>query len=478
MSFFSFASDAGVIDRDAVALPGVAPPAATQTHALMKTQTGSDSSSADLFAWYAGPDPVSLVLESYTLALVTAPLVVVETLQEIQFHGKDQTPHSSELDAYESVAKEKQTVAVIPSLGSDVWRNIRTLSKSPCLGTLGFVKGNVAIAIETHINTAQTTGHFTTFLLQTLSNAAQPFVEESLNDAFDVFDDTHPVTNLLSHVLISTVLSPLELIRTRLIAQSVSELRYYGPFHAAAAIAATEGPYRFGALYAPQHVYATIICKAVSSLLKSLSHSIIKYDLGLSSEYNPILHTSAVLVFLAGEVFVSTPLELARKRLQVQSLKPSRKRKAGDAIIPFVGCVGMNNVRRYESFFEVIQRVIVEEAATSNGGSIDLAAEATSSGTSKTALATAGGYDDEMDAYLSAGSLNSPKKNADWQDLYSPSGSKRNLKSATSRNQSILTKYWKGLRSLYRGYWTRYSIRVVELAFEGLRDAGDNAWDI
>ncbi|KAJ3253655.1 hypothetical protein HDU77_004467 [Chytriomyces hyalinus] len=434
MSFFSFASDAG---------------------------TGSESSSADLFAWYAGPDPVSLVLESYTLALVTAPLVVVETLQEIQFHGKDQAPHSSELDAYESVAKEKQTVAVIPSLGSDVWRNIRTLSKSPCLGTLGLVKG-----------------HFTTFLLQTLSNAAQPFVEESLNDAFDVFDDTHPVTNLLSHVLISTVLSPLELIRTRLIAQSVSELRYYGPFHAAAAIAATEGPYRFGALYAPQHVYATIICKAVSSLLKSLSHSIIKYDLGLSSEYNPILHTSAVLVFLAGEVFVSTPLELARKRLQVQSLKPSRKRKAGDAIIPFVGCVGMNNVRRYESFFEVIQRVIVEEAAISNGGSIDLAAEATSSGTSKTALAAAGGYDDEMDAYLSAGSLNSPKKNADWQDLYSPSGSKRNLKSATSRNQSILTKYWKGLRSLYRGYWTRYSIRVVELAFEGLRDAGDNAWDI
>ncbi|KAI8832419.1 hypothetical protein BJ741DRAFT_288112 [Chytriomyces cf. hyalinus JEL632] len=434
MSFFSFASDAG---------------------------TGSDSSSADLFAWYAGPDLVSLVLESYTLALVTAPLVVVETLQEIQFHGKDQAPHSSELDAYESVAKEKQTVAVIPSLGSDVWRNIRTLSKSPCLGTLGLVKG-----------------HFTTFLLQTLSNAAQPFFEESLNDAFEVFDDTHPVTNLLSHVLISTVLSPLELIRTRLIAQSVLELRYYGPFHAAAAIAATEGPYQFGALYAPQHVYATIICKAVSSLLKSLSHSIIKYDLGLSREYNPILHTSAVLVFLAGEVFVSTPLELARKRLQVQSLKPSRKRKAGDAIIPFVGCVGMNNVRRYESFFEVIQRVIVEEAATSKGGSIDLAAAPTTSGTSKTPLATAGGYDDEMDAYLSAGSLNSPKKNADWQDLYSPSGSKRNLKSANSRNQSILTKYWKGLQSLYRGYWTRYSIRVVELAFEGLRDAGDNAWDI
>ncbi|KAJ3237477.1 hypothetical protein HDU81_009421 [Chytriomyces hyalinus] len=463
MSFFSFASDAGVSDKDAVALPGAVPPApATQTHALMKTQTSSDSSSSDLFAWYTGPDPVSLVLESYTLALVTAPLVVVETLQELQFQGKDPQSHSSELDAYESVAKEKQVVAVIPSLGSDVWRNIRTLSKSPCLGTFGLVKG-----------------HFTTFLLQTLSNATQPFVEESLNDAFDVFDDTHPVTNLLSHVLISTVLSPLELIRTRLIAQSTSELRYYGPFHAAAAIAATEGPYQFGALYAPQHVYATIICKAVSSLLKSLSHSIIKYDLGLSSEYSPIMYTSAVLVFLAGEVFVSTPLELARKRLQVQSLKPARKRKAGDAIIPFVGLVGMNNVRRYESFLEVIQRVIVEEAATSKSGSIDTA-NATSPDTSKTGPATAGVYDDEMDVYLSVGSpgsLSSPKKTADWQDLYSPSGSK-GLNTGSSRSPSILTKYWKGLRSLYRGYWTRYSIRVVELAFEGLRDAGDNAWDI
>ncbi|KAJ3239003.1 hypothetical protein HDU78_003103 [Chytriomyces hyalinus] len=468
MSFFSFAGDSALSERDAVALPvraaaetalGVSSASqsvGTQTHGAALTQ--SDSSTADLFAWYTGPDPVSLVLESYTLALVTAPLLIVETLQEVQFHGADPVAPTSELDAYDVVSKEKPVVALVPSLGSDVWRNIRTLSNSPNLGTLGLVKG-----------------HFTTFILQTLSHATQPFVEESLNDAFDVFDDTHPVTNLLSHVLISTLLSPLELIRTRLIAQSASERRYYGPFHAAAAIAATEGPHQFGALYSPQHVYATVICKAVSSLLQSLSRSIIKYDLGLSSEYNPILYTSAVLVFLAGEVFVSTPLELARKRLQVQTLKPARKRKAGDAIIPFPGCVAMNNVRRYESMFDVIQRVIVEEAVVAGGGPIEAAG---ASDKSKTATSSVGGYDDEMDAYLSAGSLSASKKNADWQDLYSPSGSKRNLNAGNPKNQSVLTKYWGGLRSLYRGYWTRYSIRVVEFAFEGLRDAGDNAWDI
>ncbi|KAI8610034.1 hypothetical protein BC830DRAFT_1232917, partial [Chytriomyces sp. MP71] len=152
-----------------------------------------------------------------------------------------------------ATATQNNTAVNVPRLGADVGLNVRAASKAKNLEPI------------------------------TSGTATQPLVEESLNDAFDVFLDTHAVTNLLSHVLISSVFSPFELIRTRLIAQSGNDRRYYGPFHAAAAIAATEGLHQFGALYAPQHVLSTAICKGISCLLHSLSSSIIKHDLGLSS---------------------------------------------------------------------------------------------------------------------------------------------------------------------------------------------------
>ncbi|KAI8620004.1 hypothetical protein BC830DRAFT_1164882 [Chytriomyces sp. MP71] len=474
MSFFSFggASDDAPSAHDGVPIvlhPGAHPsgssggPGTSVATVGVQTAPTPASTSLDL-SWYTGPDPIALVLEAYTLSLVTAPLVVIETLQETQQliaapNATIDAADRSELDAYESTGSsaatsaQKNKAANVPRLGADVWLNVRAVSKAKNLGTFGIIKG-----------------HFTTFLLQTLTRATQPLVEESLNDAFDVFDDTHPMTNLLSHVLISSVFSPLELIRTRLIAQSGTDLRYYGPFHAAAAIAATEGPHQFGALYAPQHVLSTAICKGISSLLHSLSRSIIKHDLGLSSEYNPLMYTTAVLIFMAAETFVVTPFEHARKRLQIQNLKPARKRKAGEAIVPFSTCVDVNTTKRYDGMFDVIRRVIVEETLPSPNAVV-----AATNATAEAAAASSSSFDDELDTYINP----SLKKNkGDWQDLYASPSSAAKAKEAAAKKKSVLTKYWDGLRSLYRGYWTRYSIRVVEFAFEGLRDAGDHAWDI
>jgi len=55
---------------------------------------------------------------------------------------------------------------------------------------------------------------------------AQPTLEATLNDTFDLYDDTIPLvhmdrvgpnfaTMVVSHVVVGFVLSPLELIRTR-----------------------------------------------------------------------------------------------------------------------------------------------------------------------------------------------------------------------------------------------------------------------
>ncbi len=39
--------------------------------------------------------------------------------------------------------------------------------------------------------------------------------QEAMNDILDVFEDTHPATLAISHVMTGAVLSPLELVRTR-----------------------------------------------------------------------------------------------------------------------------------------------------------------------------------------------------------------------------------------------------------------------
>ncbi|KAI8610033.1 hypothetical protein BC830DRAFT_1085052 [Chytriomyces sp. MP71] len=107
------------------------------------------------------------------------------------------------------------------------------------------------------------------------------------------------------------------------------------------------------------------------------------------------------MTFMAAEVFIVTPFEHARKRLQIQSLKPVRKRKAGEAMVPFSTCVDVNNTKRYEV------RLL-------------------------------------------------KKKKGDWQDLYASPLSAANSKAGAGKSKSILANG----------------------VCEGLRDAGDQAWDI
>ncbi|KAJ3028984.1 UNVERIFIED_CONTAM: hypothetical protein HDU68_000424 [Siphonaria sp. JEL0065] len=461
MSFFSFGSSEAppLKDTDGVSVvlhkvaKETADAAASATRSIQTQTFPKDEDSFFNLSWYTGPDPVALLLEAYTLSLVTAPLVVVETLQELQLQSLPEEGEDTELDAYDamgiSAPASPSKIATVGPLKADVWANVRTVASFKGLGTLGLVKG-----------------HFTTFLHATLTRLTQPFLEEALNDAFDVFDDAHPATALVASASVAALLSPLELIRTRLIAQAPLSVddkkRYYGPFHAAAAIHATEE------LYPSAHLYPTIVCRAISSLLQSLSRNIIMHDLGLHPDYNPLSYTTAVLVFLAAEVFVITPFELARKRIQVQTMRSAKmRREAGEAVVPFASCVDLSHHKRYTGILDVIRRVITEESVGYSFS--NSAVDPKKSGS----VSASSSYEDPF--------LSSNKKAGDWQDLYSsPTRNGRNGDAVYPKKQqkSGFNKSWDGLRSLYRGYWTRYSIRVVEFAFEGMRDVGDSAWDI
>ncbi|KAJ3210741.1 hypothetical protein HDU82_007460 [Entophlyctis luteolus] len=479
-SFFGFGGAASAdqpppySERDGISItlpPPKAPlqPTPSSSSSSSSTSSLSSSSLGDWNPIFEDTDPVSLVLETYTLSLVTGPLVVVETLQEAQVHSRDRSDGSSatELDMYEAagaatpaaaVGSSAAETAIVPRLSGDVWANVRAVSQSRAVGTLGLLRG-----------------HATSFVHTLLSRICVPVAEEALNDALDVFDDTHPATALAASVLVGVALSPLELVRTRLILQNHTEKRYYGPIHAAAAIHASEGPHGFSPLYARSHLVPTIVCRALASVMHSLSKNIIARDLGLSAEYNPLLHTLAVLVFLTAEVFVVTPFELARKRLQVQSLKPDGSRNPGEAVVPFPACVELST-RKYTGMFDVIRWVISEEggdhhAATSSATVTSAAPTVSAKARSDLDPFDDFGWDSASKSSRSGGAA------GDWQDLYATPASKKRSDSNV-KPKSSLAKSWDGMRSLYRGFWTRYAIRVVEFAFESMREAGDSAFII
>ncbi|KAI9322079.1 hypothetical protein DFJ73DRAFT_785668 [Zopfochytrium polystomum] len=409
------------------------------------------------------PDPASFLIEMYLLSAVTSPLVVVETLAEVQYHPKNagSADADSELAAYESVGSSTPTDAAlsapkIPTLDGGVWENLREIQETKGEGWLTLFKG-----------------HLTGFLYNSLFLYLQPAIEESLNDTFDVLDDTHPLTSAASHILVGTILSPLELIRTRVIVQSAdaTNRRYFGPIHAAAAITANESGGSTTALYSPSHLIPTIAIHGARAILRVACANIISQDLGLDRDVNPLLNRIATLLFLGLEVGVLTPFEMARKRIQVQRLVGGggrgKQAAAGAAPQPFKGVVEMAP-RHYTGIWNALYWIVAEEGV--GKGSRSAAAAARARGKQARARARAA-----SDAAAAAAASSST---GDWQELY-------DIKSPASTAASSLVAvagassqgYWNGVLSLYRGFWARYTIEAVKFAFAEIRAEADD-WTI
>ncbi|KAJ3217528.1 hypothetical protein HDU67_007779 [Dinochytrium kinnereticum] len=391
-----------------------------------------------LLADKEGPDFATHLLESYVYSLVSSPLIVVETLAEVQYQRKEEDSEAdSELAAYETIhpgTTSTGPISKIPILNGGVWDNVRDVVESEGEGWLALLKG-----------------HLTAFIYNGLFLYMQPALEEALNDALDVYDDSHPVTHVLSHMVVGGTLSPLELIRTRLIVQTSvhAHKRYYGPVHAFAAITAEEGG-GLGALYGSQHLLPTVVLHGVRSLLRVLSSRIISDDLGLNPDFNPVLHKFAVLLFMAVEVGIVSPFEMARKRLQVQKLRGGM-RVAGEASQPFRASIEMAP-KVYSGIWAAIYGIITEEGPQHRRRrKANRAKSAAAASSRRTNLETF-----------------NPSGAGDWQDLYDlPSETPRRVKKGSFQR---LGKYWQGIASLYRGFWARYASEVVRFAFQELRE--------
>ncbi|KAJ3299324.1 hypothetical protein HK104_009349 [Borealophlyctis nickersoniae] len=448
----------------------------------------------DLFDFEDGQqDLASFALQNYVLAVLSSPLTVVETLSEVQYQKRDDGDEEADGETPSAVEK-------LQPLQGGVWENVREIVEFQGEGWTGLLKG-----------------HFTNFLFNASYTVLQPALEEAINDVFDVYEDTNPATLVLSHVVVGGLLSPLELIRTRLIVQPSHSKKYYGPIHAIHAIAAEE-PNGLSSFYSSRHLIPSVILHGLNPLLRLVSEHIIADELGLDPTFTPVLYRVATLAFMAIEVAVVTPLDMARKRIQVQKLgqihsrfRPRRRESDGDADkasdttsvaspSAFEPCVEVSS-KHYGGVLDALKSIVAEEGGKAKkrkakkrktrdalrgpvvggppglgsplpgrGGRYDIDGsmedwrKVWGEGSADPAQTAGTLLHDDPFARPGPGLSGSSYRSRDAYGMGHPSKEPRS--SDTGGYFGALGRFGSGVKTLYRGFWARYISRVVIYAFE------------
>ncbi|KAG2223983.1 hypothetical protein INT45_013440 [Circinella minor] len=244
----------------------------------------------------------------------------------------------------------------LKSLDAGVWQGIGRLMKQPHEGWRALFKGQ-----------------YTNWLFEIAHLFFQPTLEGVLNDVFDLYDDTIPLVHLDrvgpnlatlvgSNLIVGFLLSPLELIRTRLVVQSSSPLyrKYRGPLHALKTILAEEGGLR-GLYLSSHHLIPTILYHTITPLLQNTTPLIIDRLFKISANDSPFLYSLAELGLNTLEVVITLPLDTIRKRMQCQirSRVPGKKR--------FAPVVALRPVP-YTGVMDACYRIVKEEGGRRKKG--------------------------------------------------------------------------------------------------------------
>lgn len=157
-----------------------------------------------------------------------------------------------------------------------------------------------------------------------------------------------------SHLITGFLLSPLDLVRTRLIVQSFTPRyrKYTGPFDAFSQILRDEGGLK-GIYFHPHLLLPTIIDNMLRPVVSLALPSILAAYLGvqISEEVNPIAWGLTELGGSCIGLLVTLPFETIRRRLQVQ-VRGSAK--------PLKGCVELRPAP-YNGIVDTFWHVLTEE---------------------------------------------------------------------------------------------------------------------
>lgn len=170
------------------------------------------------------------------------------------------------------------------------------------------------------------------------------------------------VLTTLSHTLTTVLLSPLDLVRTRLIVQSAQpqHRKYKGPLHALRTIAEEEGGL-WTTFFHPNLLFPALLEGIVRPLLHLSTPLIISRYLHLEPSASPLSFGLAELVLGTAGLLVTLPLETVRKRLQLQSRAAFvRAGRAGGVGRAWRTCVE-TRPQPYAGVVEAVYRILTEE---------------------------------------------------------------------------------------------------------------------
>ena len=208
-------------------------------------------------------------------------------------------------------------------------------------------------------------GLLTSAVTNALSGVLQPLIYNLLQSALSPLTPnsfSHPLgtTSVLlpvaSQVLTGFILSPLDLVRTRLMVQSsVPRHRTYsGPLDALRQILSQEGGVR-GVYLHPHLLLPTLLDNALRAIVPLTFPGLIAAYVGLgtniSPETTPVQWQIAELLGNAAGALVALPFETVRRRLQVQTRGTAR---------PLKGCVEIRPAP-YNGMVDAFWHILTEE---------------------------------------------------------------------------------------------------------------------
>jgi mitochondrial fusion and transport protein UGO1 len=168
-----------------------------------------------------------------------------------------------------------------------------------------------------------------------LSSTLQPMflyaLQSTLLPTISPFHQPHFLLPVASHLLTGFLLSPLDLIRTRLIVQSSlpQHRTYTGPLDALSQILRHEGGWN-GIYFHPQLFIPTLLDNALRPLISLALPGLLTSYLGaahVSEDSYPVLWGLVEFLASCGGLLLTLPFETIRRRLQVQvrgTAKPVR----------------------------------------------------------------------------------------------------------------------------------------------------------
>jgi len=197
-------------------------------------------------------------------------------------------------------------------------------------------------------------GLLTSCVTNFLSSSIQPVVHNFLLSTFSPSITSSVQTlfiPLTSHLFTGLLLSPLDLVRTRLIAQSSlpRHRTYTGPLDALSRLLQQEGGLR-GLYLHPHLLIPAALDNAARPLVILVLPTLLAGHLGINEDSHPLVWT--VAEFAAGclGALITIPIETVRRRLQVQT------RGTGN----FKACVE-TRPRPYHGVVDTMWRILTEE---------------------------------------------------------------------------------------------------------------------